>query len=176
MREVDYKVGDVLCPETNFSLVLLVGFGPDHCCTRIPQPSMLSCSFIRSSHGQHFDYFAFIMPLAILLLYHSAAIIMCALTPPDVRLSRVQRRTCDLWRARATISKTCCTHTNSKHWVTTSFLGGRCRKAMLGVWCTHRRDRHWRVLTRKNWKTILHPVAPRSRTLATGLQCSALAN
>ena len=23
---------------------------------------------------------------------------------------------------------------NSKHWFTTSFLGGRCRKAMLGVW------------------------------------------
>ena len=25
-------------------------------------------------------------------------------------------------------------HPNSKHWFTTSFLGGRCRKAMLGVW------------------------------------------
>ena len=23
---------------------------------------------------------------------------------------------------------------DSKHWFTTSFLGGRCRKAMLGVW------------------------------------------
>ena len=28
--------------------------------------------------------------------------------------------------------------TNSKHWFTTSFLpGGRCRKAMLGVWAGH---------------------------------------
>ena len=26
---------------------------------------------------------------------------------------------------------------NSKHWFTTSFLQGRCRKAMLGVWLTH---------------------------------------
>ena len=26
------------------------------------------------------------------------------------------------------------TSTNSKHWFTTSFLGGRCRKVMLGVW------------------------------------------
>jgi len=27
---------------------------------------------------------------------------------------------------------------NSKHWFTTSFLGGRCRKAMLGVWSVPR--------------------------------------
>ena len=27
-------------------------------------------------------------------------------------------------------------HSNSKHWFTTSFLQGRCRKAMLGVWCS----------------------------------------
>ena len=28
----------------------------------------------------------------------------------------------------------CCYISNSKHWFTTSFLGGRCRKATLGVW------------------------------------------
>ena len=79
MREVDYKVGDVLCPETNSSLVLLVGFGPNHCCTRIPQPSMMSCSFIRSNHGQHFDYFASIVPLAILLFYVTLLPLLCVL-------------------------------------------------------------------------------------------------
>ena len=34
---------------------------------------------------------------------------------------------------RACVPPVCVCQSNSKHWFTTSFLGGRCRKAMLGV-------------------------------------------
>ena len=36
--------------------------------------------------------------------------------------------------------RVCVSVCNSKHWFTTSFLGGRCRKAMLRVW--HHSSRH----------------------------------
>ena len=40
-------------------------------------------------------------------------------------------------------------HPNSKHWFTTSFLGGRCRKAVLGVWGSHT---HTHIYAAVHWQ------------------------